>query len=34
MIYDLGWEIHVNNLLKKLRRSVAMIFKVRHYVCA
>ena len=20
---DLGWEIHINNLLKKLRRSVA-----------
>ena len=28
---DLGWEIHVNNLLKKLRRSVAILSKVRHY---
>ena len=28
---DLGWEIHVNNLLKKLRLSVAILSKVRHY---
>ena len=28
---NLGWEIHVNNLLKKLRRSVAILSKVRHY---
>ena len=28
---NLGWEIHVNNLLKKLRRSVAILFKVRNY---
>ena len=28
---DLGWETHVNNLLKKLRRSVAILSKVRHY---
>ena len=28
---DLGWETHVNNLLKKLRRSVAILSNVRHY---
>ena len=28
---DLGWEAHVNNLLKKLRWSVAILSKVRHY---
>ena len=28
---DLGRKIHVNNLLKKLRRSVAILSKVRHY---
>ena len=28
---DLGWEIHVNNLLKKLSGSVAILSKVGHY---
>ena len=28
---DLGWEIHVNNLPKGLRQSVAILCKVRHY---
>ena len=28
---DLGLEIHVNNLLKKLRRSIAILSKVRYY---
>ena len=28
---DLGLETHINNLLKKLRRSVAILSKVRHY---
>ena len=28
---DLGRKIQVNNLLKKLRRSVAILSKVRHY---
>ena len=28
----LGWEIHINNLPKKLRRYVAILSKVSHYV--
>ena len=28
---DLCWEIHIKNLSKKLRRSVAILSKVRHY---
>ena len=28
---DLGWETHINNLLKKLTQSVAILSKVRHY---
>ena len=28
---DIDWEIHINNLLKKPRRSVAILSKVRQY---
>ena len=28
---ELRWKIHVNNLLKKLRRSAAILSKIRNY---
>ena len=28
---ELGWKIHVNNLLKKLKQPVAILSKVRYY---
>ena len=28
---ELPWKIHVNNLLKKLRRSAAILSKIRNY---